>query len=70
MVAVLNSVFLGFAISVMARTWFPALHYLVLVLVGIVVGVLIWLIEYKFSETALKRAERELSGHILFPQPK
>lgn len=69
-VAVLNSVFLGFVISMMARTWFPELHSLALVLIGIVVGGLIWLMEHKFSETALKHAEQEINEHILFPQPK
>jgi len=69
-VAGLNSLFLSFAISAIARTWFPMLHYLVLVLIGLVVGVLIWLIQHGFSEVALKRAEQETNRHVLFPQPK
>jgi len=68
-VAGLNSLFLGFAVGAITRTWFPTLHYLVLVLIGIVVGVIVWLIQHRFSEEALKRADRDLGRLVLFPQP-
>ncbi len=68
-VAGLNSLFLGFGVGAITRTWFPTLHYLVLVLIGIVVSVIVWLIQHRFSEEALKRADRDLGKFVLFPQP-
>jgi len=69
-VAGLNSLFLGFAVGAIARTWFPTLHYLAPVLIGIVVSVIVWFIQHRFGEEALKRADKELNRSVLFPQPK
>jgi hypothetical protein len=69
-VAGLNSLFFGFAGSVITKTWWPTSQYLVLVLVGIAIAVIVWFIQHKFSEDALNRADQEMNKFILFPQPK
>lgn len=69
MVAVMNSLFLGFIVGVITRTWFPTWHYLVLVMIGVLVGLAVWVIQQRFSDLALRCAERDLEKFVLFPQP-
>jgi len=68
-VASLNSLYIGFSAAVLTRTLWPALPSLGLVVIAIVVGLVVWVVQYKYSKIALNRADERLKKYILFPQP-
>jgi len=68
-VASLNSLLIGFSTAIMTRTLWPTLSPLGLVAIAIIVGLIVWLVQYKYSKLALGRANERLKKYVLFPQP-
>ncbi len=68
-VASLNSLFIGFSTAVITRTLWPTLLPLGLVVIAIIVGLTVWLVQFKYSKLVLGRANEKLKKYVLFPQP-
>jgi len=68
-VASLNSLFIGFSAAIVIRTLWPTLLPLGLVAIAIIVGLTVWLVQYKYSKLALGRANEGLKKYVSFPQP-
>ena len=68
-VASLNSLLIGFSAVVIASTLWPTLLPLGLVAIAVIVGLTVWLVQYKYSKLALGRANERLKKYVSFPQP-
>ena len=68
MVAVLNSLFVGFTLSVITKVWWPVMSIPLSALIGVVTGTGVWFIQSWFSKVALSRAERAMDRYVSFPR--
>ena len=69
-IAVLNSIFVGILIAVIGLALWPALHRAITIPLGLVAGVLAWLLHHRYETRCCARAEREGIQYVRFPKDK
>ena len=67
-IGVLNATFVGILLVALGLVLWPALHRAIVIPIGLVLGVVAWLLHERYENRCCARAERESAQYVLFPR--